>query len=160
MFHFQVYYLFIFFFFCKFILYFSSCFVLFNVHKDATFVSKIYRERKESVRFFFLKRNSDDIFFLKKKSYARCNKIILTAGQSPKLCSTCAAAVGTKCFCCCKDEGKFDANLCKNCAPKKGLCGRCADPLKGSMIAGKLCSNCGLGSRGMNCSRLTFGANI
>ncbi len=94
-----------------------------------------------------------------RRTLVRCNKLVLTAGvAAPRLCSVCAAAVGDAgCMCCGKaGDAKHDANLCKSCAPKKGLCGRCSDPLKGSQVAGRLCGPCGLGSRGMNCAKLTF----
>lgn len=91
--------------------------------------------------------------------YARCGKLVLAAGKQPRLCASCASA-GDVCMVCSAPNPQHDGNMCKNCAPKIGLCGKCSEPLKGSKVPGKLCLKCGLGSNQMNCARMVFGRNI
>ena len=93
------------------------------------------------------------------RKYARCGKLVLAAGKTPRVCAACA---GAACMVCGNGEIEsfHSGNLCKSCAPKAGLCGRCSDPLRGSQEEGRLCGACGLGSRAMNCARMLHGKNI
>lgn len=97
----------------------------------------------------------------RKRVYNRCGKVVLKLGINPKLCKSCA--IETSCLCCSSTTSSldFDANCCKNCAPKaRGLCGKCNDPLKGSKVQAKLCKSCGLGGRGKSCAKMIYGSNI
>lgn len=92
------------------------------------------------------------------RSLKRCKKFVVSTAKaaSPKICNVCAAE-GDKCMACNGDlsKGSYDGYGCSTCSPQmRGTCSKCGDALGGAKNVGKLCANCGLGSRANDCCRM------